>query len=606
MNSESGLIKLCIDAACDSKESIDRWRLQKRSLDRLPSPLADALIRRLLSRTLLRPSLLQVFKRSAEEVDLRGENHVDAQWMAYLGAFRYLRYLNVADCHRITNSALWPLTGMTSLKELDLSRCSKVDDGAIDHILSIPNLEKLHISETSVTAKGVKLLASLGNLSHLDLGGLPVDDITLTSLQVLKKLQYIDLWGSEISNEGAVVLNLFPRLTHLNLAWTNVTKLPNLSSLEFLNMSNCTIDSILQDGKSPLAKLILSGTTFLNEAEALLHINTNFLSYLDVAHSGLHRFFFLSKMKVIEHLNLSSCMSDDSVEMVACIGGNLKSLNLSCTAVSSAGLGVLAGHVPNLEILSLSQTPVDDTAIPFIGMMPSLKVVDLSKTNITGFLPQGDRDISFSLTALQDLKQLESLNMEGTPVGGSALYPLSSFQELRCLSLESASLADITLFYISSIPKLTNLSILDALLTNYGLDMFEAPETLKLLDIRGCWLLTKDTILSFCRNYPQIEVRHELLTLPPFEENALHYSSPSQSTSRTQQSAKKKEHSSPSQLTSRTMQASKTKEGISISPCFIDQRLKYSRDELLALQFSSLPFASSSESDNSIFEKQLD
>lgn len=73
---------------------------------------------------------------------------------------------------------------MNSLKELDLSRCSKVNDAGINHIISIPNLEKLHISKTGVTAKGIKLLASLKNLSLLDLGGLPVDDACLASLQV--------------------------------------------------------------------------------------------------------------------------------------------------------------------------------------------------------------------------------------------------------------------------------------------------------------------------------------------------------------------------------------------------------------------------------------
>lgn len=78
----------------------------------------------------------------------------------------------------------WLVLGMNSLQELDLSRIFKVNDAAINHILSIPSLEKLHISETGVTAKGVKLLASLKNLSLLDLGGLPVDDVSFTSLQV--------------------------------------------------------------------------------------------------------------------------------------------------------------------------------------------------------------------------------------------------------------------------------------------------------------------------------------------------------------------------------------------------------------------------------------
>ncbi|KAK7399111.1 hypothetical protein VNO78_10286 [Psophocarpus tetragonolobus] len=589
MKNESELVALCIEAACESRESVEKWRMQRRSLDRMPSPLADALLRCLFARRLLYPSLLEVFKHSAEEVDVSGDYSVDAQWMAYLGAFRHLRYLNLADCRRITTSALWPITGMTSLQELDLSRCFKLNDAGINHILSIPFMDKLRISETSVTAEGVKRLASLKNLSLLDLGGLPVDDVALTSLQVLKRLQYIDLWGSKISNKGAAVLYTFPKLTSLNLAWTSVTKLPKLSFLEYLNMSNCTIDSILEDDKAPLTKLVLSGVMFLNEAEALLYANTNFLSSLDLAHSNLSKFFFISKMKVIEHLNLSSCMmGDESVEIVACAGGNLKSLNLSGTRVSSAGLGILVGHVPNLEILSLSQTPMDDTAISFISMMPSLKDVDLSNTNIKGFLHRGrtDADSPLSLTTLQNLK-LERLNLEHTQVRDEALHPLSCFQELRYLSLKSASLADVSLHYLSSIPKLTNLSICDAVLTNYGLEMFKAPETLKLLDLRGCWLLTEDNILSFCRNHPQVEVWHDFGTIFPVNEYGL-------------------DHSSPSRLTSRTLQITKKKDQIPVSPYFVDQRLKYSRDELLALQFTSLPLASCSESGNTIFEKKFD
>ena len=76
------------------------------------------------------------------------------------------------------------VSGMTSLKEIYLSRCSKVTDAGIRHLSSIPTLEKLHISKTGVTAQGVSLLSSLSNLSELDLGGLPVTDQALCSLQV--------------------------------------------------------------------------------------------------------------------------------------------------------------------------------------------------------------------------------------------------------------------------------------------------------------------------------------------------------------------------------------------------------------------------------------
>ena len=51
-----------------------------------------------------------------EKIDLRGEDSVDAELMAYLGAFRYLRSLNVADCRKVTSSALWPITGIVNKK----------------------------------------------------------------------------------------------------------------------------------------------------------------------------------------------------------------------------------------------------------------------------------------------------------------------------------------------------------------------------------------------------------------------------------------------------------------------------------------------------------
>lgn len=37
---------------------------------------------------------------------------MDAEWMVYLGAFRHLRCLNLADCRGVNNSALWAVTGM--------------------------------------------------------------------------------------------------------------------------------------------------------------------------------------------------------------------------------------------------------------------------------------------------------------------------------------------------------------------------------------------------------------------------------------------------------------------------------------------------------------
>lgn len=160
-----------------------------------------------------------------------------------------------------------------------------------------------------------------------------------------------------------------------------------MSSLEFLNLSNCSLDTILEGGedKAPLRELSLSGTTFTNEDDAFLYIETSLVSSLDASNSSLNKFCFLPQMISLEHLDMSSCMiGDDAIELVACIGASLRNLNLSNTRVSSTGLGILADHVPNLEVLTLSGTAIDDVAVSYIGMMTSLKDVNLSNTNIKG------------------------------------------------------------------------------------------------------------------------------------------------------------------------------------------------------------------------------
>lgn len=207
-------------------------------------------------------------------------------------------------------------------------------------------------------------------------------------LKGLTKLEYLDLWGSKVTNKGATILQNFPKLSFLNLAWTGVTRLPNTSSLQSLNLSNCyKIDFVVEgDGsKAQIAKLMLAGATFVNEAEAFLYLESSSLSYLDLSNSSLERLSFLYHMKALEHLDLnSSSIGDTALEDVVCIGAKLKFLNLSQTTVTSAGVAILAGNVPELEWLSLSHTLIDDLALSHIGIMTSLKNVDLSNTSIKG------------------------------------------------------------------------------------------------------------------------------------------------------------------------------------------------------------------------------
>lgn len=136
-----------------------------------------------------------------------------------------------------------------------------------------------------------------------------------------------------------------------------------------------------------------------------------------------------------------------------------------------------------------------------------------------------------SFSALENLGHLESLNLEELHIKDAALSPLTNMSRLSYLYLRSVSLTDASLYHISSVVKLIHLGVCDAVVTDTGLDAFTPPTALEILDLRGCWLLTKDVVLHFCQKHPQLEVRHEFLEA--HDKRNVRNSSPSRTTTKT-------------------------------------------------------------------------
>ncbi|GKE34302.1 Toll-like receptor 2, partial [Tanacetum coccineum] len=276
---------------------------------------------------------------------------------------------------------------------------------------------------------------------------------------VLTNLQHLDLWGSDISYEGASILVMFPNLNFLNLAWTNVTILPNVSSIRCLNMSNCTIHSIFrrEGNKAWLTQVVLAGSLFKDVKGAFSYFDSSYVSFLDLSNLSRRDLYLLPCTHVLEYLDLTSnLIGDDSAEYIASVGANLKSLNLNNTRVSSAGVTVLTGHVPKLEIISLDSTPIDDLAISYIGMIPSSKSVSMKNINVRGLIQHNGRDAECAplLTTLENLKHLEKLYLEDITLRDEAIPPISNFKQLNNLSLRSTFLTDASLHHLSSVPYL--------------------------------------------------------------------------------------------------------------------------------------------------------
>lgn len=463
--------------------------------------------------------------------------------------------------------------GMSTLKELDLSRCSRISDAGIKHIVSNDSLEKLHLSDTGLTDNGVMLISALKNLQLLDLGGIHMTDKALRSLQVLTQLEHLDIWGSEITDEGASVLIAFTRLRFLNVSWTHATRLPPLPNLRYLNMSNCTIHSICGGDSEvhiPLEKFTASAASFRNIDEVFSSIEANSFSFLDMSGCSLSNLHILQKLKGLEHLDLSlSRITDDEIHYVANIGMNLRYLSLKNTGITSQATCILAGTVPNLSSLSLAYTKIDDSALVYISLMPSLRVIDLTHTNIKGFTRvEANSEKTLSMPPLEHLIYLESLYLEDTALADEVIPPLASFRALKYLYLKSDFLSDPALHALSSASNLIHLGFCGNVLSNSGLLQFVPPTQLRVLDLSGCWILTGDAISKFCKHHPMIEVRHELME--ELQQNRVGTSQVHKSKQLLQSKAKTVNISADASRLS----------GIS----FVDERIKYSREELMNIQ----------------------
>eukprot|EP00897_Mesotaenium_endlicherianum_P006326 jgi/Mesen1/5721/ME000289S04821 len=468
------LVHLCLEAAPRS----DTWRLQRRTLERLPGPLAKAFFDKLLAGRQMTAPLLELFQRCVEDVDLIGYPGVDNTWLAYLGGFQYLRSLHLDGIRSVTDGAIWYLAGIQGMEVLSLNRCARVTDGAISHILSLSSLQELQLSETGVGPRGAGRLGELTALTRLDLGGIGVTDTTFCELLELSNLRHLDIWGSAVTDDSAAHLPAhFPGLKTLNLAWTPVTRVPPLSSLQRLNLASCHVTSLFEgwpNSGSPVGAAVARAISSAGAPAA--------------APASL------------EELILAGASLDDSWRVLG--GPRTRSVRVLDLARTNASLACLRG-MTSLEELDVSSTPIDDASL-------------FAVAEIYGAAAPGVPGVG----VLAGLPHLRSIDLRGAQVADAACLELASVTRLTAVILTGALLSDSCLPHLAALPRLERLRVGDALLTDVGLRRFSSPPPLRHLDLSGCWLLTRQGLAELAQRCPRVHVVHELAAAGPASSGA--------------------------------------------------------------------------------------
>lgn len=178
-----------------------------------------------LGKTAVTDAGMQYLKNMDKLYSLKlSDTKVTDEGLAQLSGLKNLRGLGLDGLPDITDAGLKHLAGMRrTLDRLDLSQTSITDKSA-DELVKLENLAELHLNDTKITNDGVAKLAELKDLKRLGLAGTKIDDKALPSLLQCKQLVDLDLRNTAITDESLAVLEKMPNLEFLNIRGTKITK----------------------------------------------------------------------------------------------------------------------------------------------------------------------------------------------------------------------------------------------------------------------------------------------------------------------------------------------------------------------------------------------
>jgi hypothetical protein len=182
-----------------------------------------------------------------------GEMPIDDGVFRYIQALPELAYLNLAYTDvegDFTELAKLPL------RDLRLEGCRRVGDRCARSLTAFPSLRQLEIHMTGLTDDGVQNLASLP-LEALWLGG-PITDRGMKAVATMTALKHLDVCCPRVTDEGVRAISTLRGLEVLWLSNCQITdeSLASLSRLESLRELALGKTGITPSGRQRLRELL--------------------------------------------------------------------------------------------------------------------------------------------------------------------------------------------------------------------------------------------------------------------------------------------------------------------------------------------------------------
>jgi hypothetical protein len=302
-------------------------------------------------------------------------------------------------------------------------------DAMLREVADVEGITALNLSGSkAVTDEGLRQLARLPNLKHLDLDGTGVTDRGLAVLRELPKLERISLAMTRVTDAGVAHVGSCDDLREVNLSWTH------------------TGDDAIRAlaGKSKL-HLFRSGNGVTDAGLALLHQLPVFKSW----QGGTPTMALLSYDAGPNYLFLRGPFTDRGMQHLRGLDG-LFALNLDDRAlgVTSAGLAPLVA-LPNLGWLAVD---AKDDWMPYIAEMPRLRFLGVQDT------VAGD-DGFVALARSSSIEQIWGRRCHNLRRRG--FLALAEMPALRSLSVSCLNVDDVGISALPRFPALVELMPMD-------------------------------------------------------------------------------------------------------------------------------------------------
>lgn len=387
-------------------------------------------------------------------------------------------------------------------------------DETVEMLSRLPNLTTLHLGGSkALTDAGIRHLARMPQLRHLDLSGTQVTDRGLEVLRHLPSLELINLGGTRITDAGAVELAHCTGIRRVDLGWTRtgdgaIRALAGKASLRHFSTGVEVTDAglpLLHDipaFKTWLGEEVALGLTSPDAEPNMLVLRGNFTDRGLAALVGLDGLF----------------------------GLNIDDRELAITA---------AGLAPLIQLTNLGKFSFDahDDAMPYIAAMPRLRFLACQDTDtgddgwmalshsqsieaIWGRRCHNLRDRGFR--ALATMPALRNLSVSCKNVDDGALSALPAFPSLReimpmdipdagyrhigaCERLEALTLmycrdtTDLATEQIVGLRKLTKYFASYTQITDRTPELLSQIRSLEEVTLSGCVALTNTGAAALAR-----------------------------------------------------------------------------------------------------------